>query len=1015
MNKTLKVLSGVLANVFAVCLGVTYFASAAMYENEGNINALLNIETQQVVQDTTASDDQDSMYWKSDYSSIKELRQNSENIVARVVEEGAVLLKNENNALPLRSNAAVSLFSTSSVNFIYSGGGSSFSSSRDKEAENGGHPIAYDLKTALESEGFTVNPGLWQFYGENAEQYLVWQTSTTGSNRAVYTINEAPWSALPESKNDRAEAAIFVLSRYGTEGTDVPLNTPDKGLTNGNYLELTPEEKDVLQNIKAQKDAGVFDKVIVLMNAAAQVQCDFVDDPSYGIDALLWIGTPGSSGNYGVARLLSGKVAPSGRLTDTFWAKHYYNPILANWGATPYINGENMPGGVKSQSYVVYQEGIYNGYRYTETRYEDVVMGTGNAGDFDYNQVVTYPFGYGLSYTTFSYSNFNADYNALQDVYTITVDVTSNGTVAAKEVVQIYLQKPYTNYDRMNGIEKAAVELVGFSKTDVIPAGKTAQVVVEVAGNLLASYDAYAAKTYILDAGNYYFTAAQNAHEAINNILAAKGKSTADGMTAEGDSSLTAVFSKEFDAQKYAVSPYTGAAITNQFDNANPNLYFGDNTVTFVSRNDWEGTLKFGFTQDGTYLPLNNTVILTATEQLIADAQPKVPQPDEALYPAYGVNNGLTLADLLAVQYDENGQITEFKAVDYDNPLWQALLDQLTWEETVTIVSNGLRSTAAINSVAKPATMDMNGAIGPVEIYGSNKSIGVNRYTFLYNDPDAYTQPPQYPCNELVAATYNVDLVEEMGKQMGEDCLWSGYAGLYGPGANLHRGAYNGRLFEYYSEDGLLSGRITAAEVRGIQSKGVYVYMKHAILNNMEANREGVGTWVDEQTIRELYLKPFEYAIGEGGAYNVMTGFNRIGAVWTSAHGYVNTVLRNEFGMNGFAVSDYWQRGYMTMAGSLLGGGDLPDGSSKEELNAYASGYGGFAQIMRESAHRILYTVAGSNAVNGMTTNTRILTITPWWQPTLTTLLSTFAVLLVLSTAVCFVETVKDLKEKKRD
>ncbi len=1004
MTKKLRVLSGVLANIFAIALCLSYAGSAMLYENEGNINSLLNIQTQQIVQDNSGAE-KDSMYWKTDYTTIKDMQADSEAIIADVVAEGAVLLKNENNALPLGTNASVSLFSTSSVNFIYAGGGSSYSSSRDPNAENGGHAKNYNLKEALESEGFTVNAGLWDFYAANKEQYIVWQTSTTSSGRAQYTVKEAPWSALPAAKTDKAEAAVFVISRYGTEGTDVPMSG-GAGLTNGNYLELTAEEIDVLKNLKAQKDAGVFQKVIVLMNTAAQVQCDFVNDSVYGIDGLMWIGEPGSSGTFGIARLLSGKAAPSGRLTDTFWTKHSYNPIYSNWGATAYINGAAMPGGVKSQSYVVYLEGIYNGYRYTETRYEDVVLGTPNCGEFNYSEAIAYPFGYGLSYTTFRYSDFDVAYNKLLDEYTVTLKVTNEGSVDAKEVVQVYLQKPYTEYDKENGIEKAAVELVGYTKTPIIPAGQTVEATIVVDGTTLASYDAYNAKTYILDAGDYYFTAAHDAHDAINNILAAKG-ADASKMTAAGDEAMTAKFTKEFDAKTYSVSEVTGNAITNQFSNADLNLYStaDGNKVTYFSRSNWTGTIKF--VTDG-------PVILTADDQLVVDAQPQKPQPDDYVYPAYGINNNLTLANLIAVEYDEEGNILSFKAVDYDNEMWEALLDQLTWEETITIVTNGLRSTAPIASVAKPGTMDMNGAIGPVETYGSNNKVGNNRYTFLYNDPDANTQPPQYPCNGLLASTYNDELIEDMGEIMGENCLWSGYAGLYGPGANLHRGAYNGRAFEYYSEDGFLSGKITAAEIRGIQSKGVYVYMKHAILNNMESNREGVGTWANEQTIRELYLKPFEYGIVEGGAYNVMTAFNRIGAVWSSAHGYVNTVLRGEFGMRGFAVSDYWQRGYMTMAASLLGGGDLPDGNVKNELEAYASGYGDFAWLMRESAKRILYTVAGSNAMNGMTTNTRILTITPWWQPAIDTVVTVMAALFAISACAWVAMVIADEVSKKK-
>ena len=339
---------------------------------------------------------------------------------------------------------------------------------------------------------------------------------------------------------------------------------------------------------------------------------------------------------------------------------------------------------------------------------------------------------------------------------------------------------------------------------------------------------------------------------------------------------------------------------------------------------------------------------------------------------------------------DENGETVE-TPIPYDDERWDELLDQLTWDETVILLSDGLRNTKSVTSVSKPETLDHNGAMGPVEKLIYNPNVASNRYYFLSaEDPTVDVYPTQNPCDALVASTFNEKLIEEFGKSIGEACLWGGYSGLYGPGANIHRGAYCGRAFEYYSEDSFLTGKICAAEVRGIQSKGCYVYVKHALLNEIETNREGIGTWANEQTIREIYLRPFEIAIEEGGAYNVMTSFNRLGVVWSGAQGFVDSVLRGEFGMRGFAISDYWQTAYMSLANGILGGNDLPDGSamsgtaaSSSPLYAYKEGYGELAWAMRESAHRILYTVVHSNAMNGITSGTKIKTITPWWQEVL--------------------------------
>ena len=1009
MKKIYKLLSKILFNVFAVLFGIILVGGNIMLSPNaaGQINSIFNVKTQETI--TSDDEDVDTLYYKSDYESIAELKENAGEVVAKVTEEGAVLLKNAEvngaKALPLSSGAKVNLYSINSVNYIFQGGGSSLA----KRAEN------LSLKEGLTEAGLVVNEALWNFYTANADNaaYKADHNSNTSSDKATYSIKDVPWNAIGSGRDEAAEAGIFVLSRYGTEATDLYMNGGSSSdTTNGDYLELSPNEISVLKGMKALKDSGKLKKIVMLLNSVNQVQCDYVDKAEYGIDAVLWVGEGGATGTKGIGRILAGK-SPSGKLTDTYWVEHYFNPVYANFGE--FVNaGETVPGGIKSTKYLVYQEDIYNGYRYTETRYEDTVLKTAKAGTFNYNEIVKYPFGYGLSYTEFEYSDFDVEYNEKTDVYTAKVTVKNVGSVKGKEAVQLYLQKPYTDYDKQNGIEKSAIDFVGFAKTEELAPNATQTLNIEVKGSELASYDSNKAKTYILDAGDYYFTAAKNAHEAVNNVLAAKGKTKSDGMTDDGVVAMTKKFTKTFDDKTYATSAATGKAITNAFDDADLNRYDGkgNNSVAYMTRNDWEGTVKLGLTK--THARLNNEVKVTATAKMASDAakgSTKL-QKDDVAYPTYG--NGTydkTLGSLLSIKDDK------LEKVEYDDERWEEILDQLTWEDTVMLLSNGLRKTWGLE--IKTETIDGNGALGPVGAtsagadayrYSSNQGVAELRYAFLYDDPDKDTSPVAYPCAALMAATMNEELIHELGNSIGEDCLWAGYSGLYGPGANIHRGAYNGRAFEYYSEDGYLSGKITAAEIRGIREKGVYVYLKHAVLNEQEHNREGVNTWANEQTIREIYLKPFEIGIIEGGAENVMTGFNRIGVDWTSQHGFINTVLRDEFGMKGFAVSDYWQANYMDLAGGILGGSALPDGdlavkgASDSPLNQYKTGYGKLANAMREEAHKILYVVVNSSAMNGVTASTRYITITPAWMGVVGAIQIVFGVLFGL-TAVAFILT----------
>ena len=743
----------------------------------------------------------------------------------------------------------------------------------------------------------------------------------------------------------------------------------------------------------------------------------------------------------------TGEIAPSGKLSDTYWTDNDLNPVMANYGNYEYKNSGVLQGlrDDCNRTYVAYQEGIYNGYRYTETRYEDYVNNVDNVGEFNYGSTVAYPFGYGLSYTQFDTTLDNVEHFINKDnsvSYNLTVTVKNTGTVAAKHVVQVYLQKPYTQYDKEHGIEKAAVELVAYGKTKTLKGGESDVLTLTVSERMFASYDANYAKTYVIGSSSasdlYYLTVADGAHRAVNNILAAKGVTKVTNSRMDGDGNSAAVWSThiEFNNTKYATNDTIKAAnanfkarydgeianygvdkITNQFDNVDYRLYEGfsddERAQVYTSRLDWEGTTA-------------KTVSLTATEQLAEDHKTPVPQQDDVEYPSIGESNGKMLVLLRA---DEEGNL-----IDYDNPLWEELMDNVTWDELCAFLSNGLRLTESIESISAPKTVQFNGAVGPVpgddinnSNYGFNNS-GAAFEGFAKVKGGVEEYPNFFCCNGLVASTFNTELAERLGEQIGEECLWAGLSGIYGYGINLHRGAYCGRNFEYYSEDGYLTGMACAAEVKGTQSKGVFVILKHALLNEQETNRHAGATWANEQTIRELYLMPIELCIRFGDEMKmmgVMTGLNRMGTRWSSAQGFCNTVLRGELGMNGFVISDFYTKveknAYMNPIAGVMYGNDLPDGtvvaSNKtydgvtNDFNAYGQGYGKFAWQMRDAAHRILYVVARSSAMNMMTSDMVVVNVTPAWQTAIK--VATIAGYVLLAASVAFVVVSRLLLRKK--
>ena len=936
---------------------------------ETMINAALNAKTQKII----PGEDSQIFYW-TDYESEEDLVNNDMAVCRQVEAEGSALLLNKNNALPLAVDAKMSLFSQSAVDPVLTGTGSAFMATGD----------AVSLYAALQ-DSFApgcVNQELWKFYKTSGYKRV--NAALSGGSPDQYRINEVPWEKYPEALKatfpQYGDAAIVVLSRSSGEGADLPnaLESLQDYMTDGDYLQLCAEERELLDNLMQLKRDGVFKKVIVILNSSSTLQLDFIDD--YDIDALLWVGNLGLNGIPAVADILAGKVNPSGRIVDTFQKDNHAAPAMQNYDAYPYTNAaelglaaaqNNTAAGIDkcNQNYVVYQEGIYVGYRYFETRYEDYVLGRGNAGDYDYDKLVAFPFGSGLSYTTFEYSGFRITDRG--STILAEVDVTNTGKVDGKHTVQVYFQSPYTQYDIDSGVEKAAVELCGFDKKE-IPAGKTEHFAIEIRKDDLTSYDSTLAKTYIMDAGDYYFTVGTDAHNAVNNILMAKGADTAR-MSGTGDASLTAVWTLDtLDTTTYAVSAYTGNAITNLFEDADLNKYAGaeGQTVTYLTRNDWKGTFP-------------TTQSLRVTDAMWADGLTHNADERTAIVEKMKTLHwqGATLP--------ESGTGGTLKAIDfvetpYGDTAWDKLVSQISYEDMLDTVYNGAYNTHALPAINLPATMEADGPTG----YTKSLMGGASGMAFTSED--------------VIAASYSRDLAYLVGNCMAEDMLHSNQnsdstsvAGIYAPGLNIHRSQYLGRHNEYYSEDGWLSGEIAAAQVRGIRNKGVLAFAKHFALNDQEQGRYGISVWASEQAIREVYLEAFEGAI-RGGAMNVMTSFNRIGVVWSGSHyGLMTGILRDEWGMEGAAITDMSMNAkWMDYRMGVLAGQDIwcgqkgtmgtLDGTENDPA---------IASAVHKAMKNIVYSVTRTNAMN--VGDAVVLTVTPSWKIALYALTGAFYVLTI--------------------
>ncbi len=921
--------------VFALALGVgvgigDYYASVSY----SVISNFFNQKMYEVVDD--GDENEDTEYFKTEFTSDEDLYEASSAVAKQVEAEGLVLLKNEDDVMPLGDNKKISIFSASSVDFVYGGTGSGQINVSTVDT----------IKDAFEDVGYEVNETLWQFYED--EGY----SRTTGSQDTypnTFLINEVPvenyTAAVISSFSEYNDAAVVVLSRSGGEGADLIHSTEDGNVTDGedgNYLALSAEEKDMLELVNTN-----FDTVIVLVNTSNALELGDLEDYE-NIKSILWVGTPGQSGIGAIAETFTGEVNPSGKLPDTWVYDNMSSPAAMNMGLNYYSNGgeeltsEYSAYGDWMGAYLVYQEGIYVGYRYYETRYEDKVMSTANVGDYDYEDTVIYPFGYGLSYTDFSYSNIS--YTNEDDSYIISVDVTNTGDVAGKEAVQVYLQKPYTEYDKTYGVEKASVELVAFEKTATLAAGETQTVTIEVEKENFRTYDENGEGTYILEEGIYYLSLGNGAHDALNNILTAKGYGTGDGMDYAGQSSYVIALDVD-ESDEYATSAVTGNEITNQLDFADLS-YYGQET-TYVSRNNWSGTMP------------TTVAPASLTDQMKEDLIPAttIEANEEDEMPAYDQNNGLTLQ--------------MFMETDYDSPAWDDLVSQMSLDELYQLVSDGDFHTYAVESISAPGTVHKDGPQGLSTTFTGTVS----------------GQPQAYPCEPIMAATFNKELINRVGELVGEDGLHSGVQGWYAPGANIHRTPYSGRNFEYFSEDSYLTGIMLAEEVAGAQSKGLICFSKHFAFNDQDTARHGVQVWTNEQAGREIYLRGFELSITKANGLGLMSSYSHVGTDWIGGnYNILTNILREEWGFEGVVITDFAAAEYMSISEGILAGNNLWLLAQNNFLgcnaNVLEDGWESnptIVKALQESAKTILYAVSRSSSMNGLSSSSRVVNITPAW------------------------------------
>lgn len=991
--------------------------------------------------------------------------------------EGAVLLKNNNadgQGLPLAGNSQVTLFGIRShVSLLGSSFGVkaqgpyiSLEQALTQNKTDFKNTIAYTLNNnfatgevtrgatldswsgdefEFEGAGFTVNPVMTAIYDKLNETYLHSENETPS---AEYDPGEPSAAEIKAVNSDYAasfaeygDAAIVVISRPSAESKDYLPGGVVDGLGAEEPLQLTANERDTIEMAKKCSD-----NVIVLLNSANAVEIgDLKNDPE--IDSILWIGFPGCYGMLGVSDILCGRTSPSGALPDIYATYNMSAPAMQNMGNFQYENGAEMLSrgagqtGGTTGNYLIEAEGIYVGYRYYETRYYDSVFGNGNAGspvgayasstEWDYDKEVAYGFGYGLSYTDFTQEfegepEFNVSTDPETGVCDATavfhVKVTNTGDMAGKSIVQIYGQAPYTE----GGVEKSAVQLLNFGKTDTLKPGESQVVSVEVDLQYIASYDnTYdngdgTVGTYILDPGTYYFAMGNGAHDALNHMMARQG---ADPESLSGESNSAMAYEHKItedfiSSTAFSVSK-TGEKISNQLDYADWN-YFQPGEVTYLSRTDWAGTYPKSYT--------DMTLVNEELINLLNGNYYTIQTDDDT--------SGITWGK------DSNLMFYEMYGTDFDDAKWQELLDKMMLEEAQYLATFGGPSIPGVSSIGTVETyMTENAGNGVAVNLNASKDTGAP-WSISASDPNGNWHPEVFANAPLVAASFNQDLYKEVGSFIGEEALFTGIPILWGPGLNTHRHAYNGRNGEYYSEDPVLSGSAAMEFAIGALDYGLIAAPKHFAFNDQETNRSGVAPYMLEQRAREVELRAYQIAFEatkydteevDAGMRGLMISFSKIGSVeCTASYELMTEILKEEWGFKGYAVTDIYDD--TDIYGAVLASGTtcfdtrgisgFYGATTLENCSTFAtqvdgskvsaqllSGDARLQNAVKDSCHNILYAFSQSSLMNRYNSTTHIEQTMTWWRMAYMAAIAAFGILLLASGALYVVSS----KRKERE
>ncbi len=979
----------------------------------------------------------ESYAFSSDFEDTVSMLTERKRIAEQIGEEGCVLLKNE-GALPLNASESeqkrVTVLGSRAYTYNASGGlrdsslafygGIVGSPIRAQEVtvEEGKLSLPVTLERAFAAENMLINPALVQAYSGKPFPSLPSGSEANGSSGGPFAINE-PAVELGECGNyaEYADACFVVIGRASGEGREYfPGANGVKDASDGSKsaLGLSDGERRLI-SLANQIAPG---KVVVLLNSAVAMEIEELkNDPA--VDAVLWIGLPGSYGMNGVARVISGTASPSGSLPDVYAVDASASPAAQNYGVDAMSGGsfrwsDPRYQGADNGHYVVLAEGLYTGYFYYETRYADAVEGRGNASapvglgygkpagaeEWQYEHEVSYSFGYGLSYSSFEERIVEGSLSADYEAKTLSLDVAvkNTGTRSAKHAVQLYMQSPYTEYDAAHKIEKSAVQLVSFDKVDLAPQEeRTVTLTVEM--KYLASYDKTAVHDgvtggYLLEDAEYRFSTGNGAHEALNNILASRGFTNLfaeEGSAVRGDHVAVwrpeLAFTGGVNAEFLAVSE-GGATIRNQLSDADYN-HFARDAVVYLTRSSWDTSFPKAYTN------------LSVTPEMELYLKNRVYKftvgPSDV---QFGVDH--------SEDEDENGEplenltVADMKLASFDDERWDYLIEQITFDEAWALAPYGGMYCNMFKSVNAPELWQIDGPNGNV-----TRSLGARAPKSGYlavpdKDPNAGYMSCDMACEPMTAATFNRALAESQGRMYGEDMLWSRNPIIWAPGMNLHRTPFNSRNHEYYSEDPMLTNRMGTAFVRGGLEKGAILAAKHFAFNTQESFREGLSQMMEEQSARELELRAFQGIFEDADctdpvtgnardALGIMTSFSRIGVCGVNAHtGLMKNILRGEWGFKGMSSTD------MVVGGNFFNPQDcvinnvtfMASSNGDNLLNAYWPDYNNrsavrndpnLAAALRENMHYYMYALANSSALNGIDADTRIEEPVYWWQTAL--------------------------------